>query len=352
MPMISRPLLKPIGLGLLMLCSSNALAGPINLGVAENYSGFFFGDVSAAADVEGRLALGGNLSNGFDIGYRNPANSLLPSLVVGGDINISHGTIYNGPQYDVDTNASIGPAAAGWLAQHQVNYGTVYYGGSANTHSWSNGDYQHNPGFIDFAAAYQHLSAVSDTLTAQQANGQAEYKWNQWFLTGDGVSDLLVFDLGDVSLISNLVFSNIKQGATIVINSQATNITLAGHHGGNTADASDVQGQYRDSILFNFGKAEQLQLNTFVNGSILAQNAAVTGSGHIEGTLIGQSLSAGANGSKLELGYEPFKGNLPSGQTSVAVPGPATFGLVAFGLALLLWRARPRQRIPSQLALA
>lgn len=189
MPMISRPLLKPIGLGLLMLCSS-AWTGPINLGVAENYSGFFFGDVSAAADVEGRLALGGNLSNGFDIGYRNPANSLLPSLVVGGDINISHGTIYNGPQYDVDTNASIGPAAAGWLAQHQVNYGTVYYGGSANTHSWSNGDYQH------------------------------------------------------------------------------------------------------------------------------------------------------------------IKGNLPSGQTSVAVPDSATFGLVAFGLALLLWRARPRQRIPSQLALA
>ena len=352
MSMISRKLSTKFGLGLLLVSSCSVLAGPINLGVAENYSGFFFGDVSAAADVEGRLAVGGNLSNGFDIGYRNPANSLLPSLVVAGDINISHGTIYNGPQYDVDTNASIGPASANWLAQNQVNYGTVYYGGTANTHSWSNGDYQYQPGYIDFAGAYQHLSGVSDTLNAQQANGQAEYKWNQWFLSGDGVSDLLVFDLGDVSLISNLVFSNIKQGATIVINSQATNITLAGHHGGNTANATDIQGQYRDSILFNFGNAEQLQLNTFVNGSVLAHNAVVTGSGHIEGTLIGQSLSAGANGSKLELGYEPFQGNLPQGQTSVSVSGPSTFGLVAFTFALLLWRARPRSRVQPQLALA
>ncbi|MBZ9611496.1 choice-of-anchor A family protein [Rheinheimera maricola] len=324
----------------LLLLSCNSQAAPINLGVAQNYSGFFFADVSAASDIEGRLAIGGNLTNGFDIGYRNPVNSQLPSLVVGGDINIQHGTIYNGPQQQLDTNAGIGPASAYWLEQNQVNYGTVYYGGNVTAHSWSNGNYLYQPDYIDFNAAYHYLSALSDTLINEQTNGQAEYKWSQWFLTGDGVSDLLVFDLGDINNISNLVFSNIKQGATIVINSHASDITLAGYHGNNTAISDDIQGQYRDRILFNFSQATQLQLNTFVNGSILAPNAAVTGTGHIEGTLIGQSLSASANGSMLEIGYEPFSGNLPGNQTAASVTSPSSFALFTLGLLLPLWRTR------------
>jgi len=73
--------------------ATNAVAGPISnlnlsLGPASGYSGFFFGNVNAAADVEGRLAVGGNMTQGFDVGYRNPYGSTAPSLVVAGSLTM------------------------------------------------------------------------------------------------------------------------------------------------------------------------------------------------------------------------------------------------------------------------
>lgn len=308
-----------------LLITSPLRADFIGLGVASDYSGFFFGDVSNAADVEGRLAVGGNLTVGFDVGYRNPFASTLPTVVVQGNIDIQKGTFYNGPKTNIDTNASIGPSSASWLPSG-VNYGDVLYGGSLNAHSHSQANFIHFPDYIDFAKAYYHVNALSSLLTSY-SSASVEVKWSQVFLTGDNESDLQIFDVGNLSNISNLVFSNIKPGATIVINGNASHITLRGGHGGDQAIGTDFQSTYRDKILFNFSNAETLSVNTFVNGSILAPNANVSGTGHLEGTIIAKSLTSG----NLELGYEPFKGELPS------IPGmiadvPVYFSATSFFL--------------------
>ncbi|MFX7992861.1 collagen-binding domain-containing protein, partial [Acinetobacter baumannii] len=68
-------------LGAGWVCGAAMAVPTIDFGVANGYSGFFVGDVSGAADVEGRLAVGGNLTRGFDVGYRNPYNAAGPTLV-------------------------------------------------------------------------------------------------------------------------------------------------------------------------------------------------------------------------------------------------------------------------------
>lgn len=318
---------------------NQAHAAPISLGVAGDYSGFFFGDVNAASDVEGRLAVGGNLTAGFDIGYRNQYNSSLPSLVVAGDIQgFSHGTIYNGPSDDIDTNATIGPAAAQWLSGG-VNYGMVKHGGSLDVHQWTMANFEHNPHFIDFKAVLDELTGLSSSMYGLNVNGTVVQQHGGLTLTGDGVSDMQVFDLGMHENLSNLSFNNIKAGAHIIINSRADTVTLGGFQGGDNANSTDIQAQHRDRLLFNFGFADRLDINTFVNGNILAYGADVYGSGHIEGTLIGHSLSARSNPwdpssvSTLELGYEPFQPYLPDSPTSV--PAPATGLLLLLSLPLL-----------------
>lgn len=318
--------------------SLQSQAAPIDLGVAGQYSGFFFGDVNAASDVEGRLAVGGNLNAGFDIGYRNEYNSDLLSLVVAGDIkNFNYGTIYNGPSYMVDTNSGIGPSMTPWLPGG-VNYGTVKYGGSLDVHQWTMAQFQYSPDYINFNDVLNHLTLLSGSLYGLSQSGTVEQKDGGLMLTGDGLSDVHVFNLGTSGDLTNLSFSNIKEGAHIVINSSASQVTLGGFQGGDKANSNDTQAKYRDRLLFNFGHAEQLNINTFVNGSILAYGADVFGSGHTEGTLIGHSLSVGQWGGKLELGYEPFLPYLPD--TPVPVPAPASLLMLLSGLLLL---ARSKQ---------
>ena len=315
-----------------------AQAAPIDLGQAGDYSGFFFGDVNAAADVEGRLAVGGNLNAGFDIGYRNPYNASLPSLVVGGDIQgFTHGTIYNGPNYDTDTNASIGPSTAEWLPGN-VNYGTVKHGGELDVHDWTMADFEFDPDFIDFQAVLAELTGLSASMYGLGVNGTVVQLNGGLTLTGDGESAVQVFDVGLHEDLSNLTFSNIQEGAHIVINSQASNVTLGGFQGGDQVNSSDTQAKHRDRLLFNFGYAERLDINTFVNGSILAYGADVFGSGHTEGTLIGHSLSAGQWGGSLELGYEPFQPYQPDSPTPV--PAPASAFLLLLGLPFIRLLAR------------
>lgn len=325
----------------------------IDLGVAGGYSGFFFGDVGAAADVEGRLAVGGNLRSGFDIGYRNAHGSLEPALVVRGNVSLTSawggysGTIYNGPNSALDTNASIGPSSAGWL-QGQAQLGTVVYGGELKAQNVPQVNAWNPPtqfaqavrdaNRVDFDGARQSLSSLSQTLAGQGGNGQVRRESGALVLVGDGQSDLQVFDLGDLGQIGNIELRNVKAGAHVVINSGASRVDFSGFLGGDRADSKDPLAQLRDRLLFNLYNARAVDVSSFLNGSVLAVGAAVTGSGHLEGTLIADSLGLSRNGSKLELGYETFRPFGPGGQ----VPEPSMLALM--GLAALAgWSAHRRQ---------
>lgn len=316
------------------LATSSALALPvIDFGAAQGYSGFFFGNVSGATDVEGRLAVGGNLTRGFDVGYRNAYNSSAPSLVVKGNVSLTNdsgnrsGSVYNGPKYHTDTNGSIGPSNAPWVTG-QTAPGNIVYGGTLNAADWQYGSATKNANYLDFGAAKTQLSGLSSQLSTQAKNGSWAAAAGGLTLTGDGVSDVQIFDLGNLGNISNLTLSNVKAGAHIVINSSAKQVTFGGFLGGDKANSSDVQAQHRDRLVFNLSQATNVSVNSFLNGSVLAVNAAVSGSGHLEGTLIANTLGPSANGSRLELGYEPFVPTSP-------VPEPQTYAMLLAGLAAI-----------------
>lgn len=338
---VSRGIRMVFALGAGWVCGAAMAVPTIDFGVANGYSGFFFGDVSGAADVEGRLAVGGNLTRGFDVGYRNPYNAAGPTLVVKGNVSLTSewggnaGSIYNGPTYNTNTNASIGPSTGAWITA-QTAPGQIVYGGSLNAQSWQYGTAVRNASFIDFAAAKTKLGALSTQLAAQTQNGSWSALNSGISLVGDGVSDVQVFNLGNVGNLSNLQLSNVKRGAHIVINSSATQVSFGGQLGGDQVNSTDALALSRDRLVFNLSQASSVSVNSFLNGSVLAPNAAVTGSGHLEGTLIANSLAPSANGSKLELGYEPFV-------TLSPVPEPDAGALLMAGLGALAFLSRRRR---------
>ncbi|MEJ6007782.1 choice-of-anchor A family protein [Paucibacter sp. AS339] len=339
---------KLVSAAALLLLASSAHAAVIDLGAAQGFSGFFFGNVNAASDVEGRLAVGGDLTSGFDIGYRNPYGSSAPSLIVKGGVSLTNaggsktGSIYNGPTTNIDTNASIGPSNAEWVPG-KLKTGDIVYGTSLIASDWQYRAATQNANYLNFDAAKTQLGALSTNLSARTANG----KWEDLGgsqglkLTGDGSTNPQVFNLGNASLKSGLQLQNIKAGTQVIINSSLTVVDFGGFVGygalGKTQfdPANDQQASFRDSIIYNFSSATSLNVGTFVNGSVLAIKADVIGSGHLEGTLIANSLSAGPNGT-LELGYEPFKG------ITTQVPEPMSYALMLAGLGVLGFVARRR----------
>ena len=334
---------KTLAIGLLAAACGTGHAAGIDFGVADSFSGFIFGNVSGGiSDVEGRMAIGGNLLQGFDVGYRNAYGSTSPSLVVGGNVSLTspygaYGSIYNGPTYATNTNATIGPATAQWVPG-QVKAGDIVYGGTLTAQSWQYGQATKNASAIDFVAAKTQLGQLSSTLASATANGTwTSSTASGIVLTGDGSSDLEVFDLGN-TVLSSISLVNVKAGAAVVINSTLANPTFTSSYGGVFGNSTDAMATHRNTIVYNLSKASTVDIDSFVNGTVLAVGAAVEGSGHLEGNLIAQSVHAGSGGN-LEIGYEPhtpYVGNV------TPVPEPSTYALMAGGIAAMFMLRRRR----------
>ena len=185
--------------GLLVAQGTNA-APLIDLGVAAQYSAFIFGDVKAANDVEGRLAVGGSLTaNGLSVGYRAPAGSSGPALVVGGDVRLTNGRIYStAPGSVKDSSAGEGNLVP-WdpaLAHYGNSYGVF---GGQNKGSSSYLDLRAEPkisGVVDFKAAQTHLTSLSGSLAALGSTGTVAQPWSDISLSGSGKAGAVeVFDI-------------------------------------------------------------------------------------------------------------------------------------------------------------
>lgn len=351
--------LVSLAIGLLGAAISQQAAAvtTIDLGSAKGYSALVFGNVASFADVEGRAAIGGNVSKGFDVGYRSPFNEfkdtsgkLTPELIVGGSWNVNGATVYGGPSVNVNTNPSAdhgqaGPAAAQTLYRNaggDFRLGAVVFGSATNNgQSLSAAQVQssnkaaaatQNANYFDFNKAKTEVLNLSSSLSGLASTGS-----NQWgTLTGSGSGDLQVFNLGSNGNLSSLSLANISAGSHIVINSSATSVTLQG---------GDFL-SFADRVVFNLPNATSVNLGWGGWGTLLAPKATIFGTGHWEGNVIVNQVAFSnggvvsmTGGAKLEIGYEPL-----TGYNVGAVPEPQSYALMLAGLGLVGFIARRRKQ--------
>ncbi|MFA9217220.1 MAG: choice-of-anchor A family protein [Sphingomonadaceae bacterium] len=313
----------PALLGAVFLNAAQAAVTSIDLGPAAGYSAFFYGNVSNVRDVEGKLAVGGNLAtDGYSFGYRVPHGVSGPALVVGGDLALGNGAIYGPAPADADTNATLGP-----ITEYTKNgNGSGVYGGTNTSVDYLQWQLSQQSGVINFGAAKTQLTQLSTQLNQLAPKGSVSIDSSGMYLTGDGASDLQVFNVGTGEL-HNLVLSNVKAGATVIINvSGASSVNFSGGQDGSLQ-------ALREHVLFNLSDAEIVNVDTFVWGSVLANKANLIGAGHLEGSIVATSMTG-----TVEIGYEPLHLTIPA-----PVPEPETYAMLLAGLGLVGWAARRRR---------
>lgn len=303
---------------LLMSFSFSQPAIAANLGVANDYNVFVFGDAHQQwTDSEGSVAVGGNAT--YESFYaRMDPNSPLPSqpspgghaLLVGQDLTFNGGTA-NG-------DVTVG----GTATLNNVNVmGQVNQGASLAAF---------------FSQAEQELKGLSASLHSLSATAVGSNAYQNWIF--NGTSGLNIFDIAasDWSQASSLQV-NAPSDATVVFNVTGSGVTVTNH-------GMSLNGGITNSkILFNLHDANAVTFNNYgIQGSVLAPYATVNGHwGQINGNLIAANLFnvplSGALSSTspntMQSNNALFAGDLPD--PNAAVPTPALLpGLLGFAAAM------------------
>lgn len=303
---------------LLSSISFSATAGVIELGTAMNYNAFIYQDFSAtSSDVEGRMAVGGNVSIGsYSVNIKDGKQlysdtSSAPALVVGGDLNYSSGQIAG----DVYVGGNYTPTSTGSVTNGTVQQGTK------------------SP--VDFDAEFDHLMNLSTTLSTMTANGAVNELYSSKYLVGSGKNnsgnDVHVFNL-DASdmLLTDYFLSDVDQDDTVIFNVSGTKLTTSwGNFGGSDNSLRNMS----SNIIFNFFEAEEININASLHGSILAPKADIVAQ---TGVFWGQVVANSWSGN-MQINDSPFVSRI------VKVPEPSSllfFALGLFGLALRNKRAQ------------
>ena len=295
--------------------STSAQATVIDLGVANGYSAFIFGNIGSSGasgftSVGGSLAAGGSIYlDHYSVGTNKKPGS---ALVAGDSLNIGEGSIKGTAVYGV-SNAN----------------GTVTARSDYPAGTFSKG----NASTLDFAAAQQQLTTLSGDVAKLQSNGTVISQYGGFKLVGDVNADVNVFTINADNL-HNLILdvSSLKSTASIIINGTAANITMSG--------GFDNFASFADRTLLNFANATTTNLNNVgINGSILAPNSAFSGSGSMNGTLVANSVSS------INYGHVSMNGAGFNTVNVSAVPEPGTWAMLLAGLGLL---AFVRRRTPAR----
>ncbi|MFO1253956.1 MAG: choice-of-anchor A family protein [Inhella sp.] len=334
------------GLAALALNLPAGAAPALDLDLIRPFSAVFFGDLTAHSDIEGRVAVSGSVDLPMiSVGYRNPSpngpqGSAAPSLLVGGDVRIGSGALYNGPLNPaVNSNQGMGPSQAPWLA-----------GGVAPGHAQFGGQNLGSAAYLDlragdsaaidafFSQAEQRMGQLSQSLAGLQTTGTLESGWDTRLLPGTAQGGWQVFNL-DAHQLKHFSLDPTQFGADdwVLINLSASGrIELQADYLGSGLAA------LADRLVFNLPKASEVLLRSGY-GLLLAPQADVVAasSGHWEGTVVARDML-----STLEIGYEPLRPTAPPPSTPGPVPEPGTALLALAALGLLGRRACGR-RPPS-----
>ncbi|GAA3877375.1 collagen-binding domain-containing protein [Celeribacter arenosi] len=254
--------------------------------------------------VHGRALVGGNIDmNGWaEINNVNAdeapmvADSVFDELVVLGDI-----------KSDTRVNQS-GDAAV----QGSTN-GKLYFNGGSLSSSF---------------AAPENFVSVLETLSSDLAGLEATAltpAHNKLSITDGGIYSISATDLAKVGGF-NYSFDTDE---TVIINVTGEAATFEANAEGMGKDLSR-------NVIWNFLSTTTVSLKSSIYGTVLAMGAEVKFTSDIEGSLLAQSVFAGA-----QVHTQSFRGDLPETPETPVVPLPAGFPLILTGLgAFALLRRR------------
>jgi choice-of-anchor A domain-containing protein len=293
-----------------------------NAVVRHNFTG-------TSADVEGRLAAGGDVSLGnYEVALKDQQASGHYAIVAGGSFTggtgRSHGdtlaTAYNG-SFTVEGAAK-----------------TYATGGTSP---------------INVSAEMTRLSNLSTAYATNPASfgsvGSVTYQWDQIWLVGLD-SDVNIFNIDAAAFGANYGWHlATRAGSVSIFNVGGTSVSIANTGSDNAVLPGVSLGFHTQSydagnVLYNFSQATSLNLLGSVNASILAPYAAVTSvPGRIDGQLFADSFSGGVQINNVHFaGFSPLDGGTINAGVG-GVPEPTQWLLMIFGFAGIGAMARRRK---------
>lgn len=196
-----------------------AHAQSVNLGVANDFNVFVFGDqTQSGADVQGRDAVGGNAY--FDNGSAgmaiatNRTGSTTDNLIVGGNYTNRYNTVYGNTVVGGNTSwvnpsdtGSLSSGGSVTLTDGSVNggitYGTTFSGPSYLASEAKKGTTTLP---LDFNAANTALTSLSNSLSSYLVNGSTTITSGTINMTGTN-SKLNIFTVNASSLVGATGFN-------------------------------------------------------------------------------------------------------------------------------------------------
>ena len=272
-----------------------------------NANVFAFNDFKAPqADVEGAIMAGRDVSlSSYSVNDKNVDAYGGYSLIVGRNFSFTSGAVMNGDTYVGGTST---------LNQSGTLVSPVK-GGVAP---------------VNMTALAASLTKTSQALTQVATTGSAQQKWGGVYISGTN-SAVEVIDLDASWLNSSSYYnlSNMKAGATLIVNFSGSSATFSGGY-----QAFDGY-----NVLFNFADATTLNIATGFTANVLAPNASVTnGSGVINGNVVVNSWNSGV---QINANHY-FVPTEVAGLVS-AVPEADTYAMLLAGVGLIGVMARRRK---------
>ena len=270
-------------------------ASGFNVFVLENFT-------SLSSTVEGRIAVGGNLSlQNFSVGDKLDASKLHDVAIVGGKVTFPSGRIYYGNLLAGGSVTGVGDAVRYGMAPGAVIRGNA-------------------PVSVDFASERDYLQTLSADTAALPANGTVKMQWGGLELKGDCSSAQQVFTVNanDLATAHTFAVSCSPSGATVIFNIPGQSATIQ-------SIGMQSLSNLREKVLFNFPQAKTLTFKSVaIEGSVLAPYAVVEQpAGRVEGQVIAKSWNS-TNWGYMSIHNRSFKGDLsaltkPKSTNAIAV---------------------------------
>jgi choice-of-anchor A domain-containing protein len=298
-----------------MAAASAALPASAQLfGAADNYNTFVFKDFKGySSDVEGKLAVGGNLTlENYDLGLLNPGGA---TTVVGGNVTWKNGT----------------------------NRGDLYRNGSTSLTNvaMANGGALKTGSPFSFGDAKTYLMDVSSMWKSLQATGQSYNRYGGLRLEGSN-SNLNIFKINKADLRGIWgVEIQVPEGASVLINVEGEGI-LDLPNVGYSYNGSQDKGKMVN-VAWHMPDISNINMS-YLGGTMFAPRADVKGTwGVINGQLIANSWDG-----PTQQNWARYKGADQLRLETGAVPEPGTMIAAAIGGAALLRRRQQKAKAKAR----